>query len=186
VVRSDRQRSELVEGETALREAGQDLVDAVEFGVEGGVVGGLPGPGALKADAVAVQELSKPFAADAHPAVGVAVQVGGEFAQAPPAEGQARPRGAGRGRRHDERDVVGADQAGTASRPARVQRRQAAGVEVVDHVPHGVRVGRDQPGDRRRGCPGRRGQDDHRPPHPDRALLAPPHVVQQATALVLG
>lgn len=99
-----------------------------------------------------VQELSQSFAPDAHPAVGVVVQAGGEFAHAPPGEGQAGPGGAGPGRRHDEGFVVGADQAGTASRPVRVQRRQAAVDEVVDHV--GVRVGGDQLGDRRRGCPG--------------------------------
>jgi hypothetical protein len=114
---ADGQRPELVEGETAQRETGQDLVDAVELGVEGGVVRGLPDSGALEADPVPVQDLPYSFPADADPPVGV------------------------RG---------------------------------------------DQPGDGRRWCSGRRGQDDHRPSHPDRALLAPAHVVQQAAALVLG
>jgi len=67
VVRADRQRPELVEGETPLWEAGQDLVDAVEFGVEVGIVGGLPGSGALKADAVSVRDLPESFPADPEP-----------------------------------------------------------------------------------------------------------------------
>src|SRR4051812_45457400 len=114
---TDRQRAELVEGETSLREAGQDLVDAVEFGVELRVVRRLPRPGALEADPVLMQDPSQSFPADADPSVRVAGQVGGELAQAPAGKGQARPGGAGLGRRHDELDVLGADQAGTASRP---------------------------------------------------------------------
>lgn len=109
---------ELVEDEAAPQEPGQDLVDTVEFGVEGGIVRGLPGPGALEADPVPMQELAHSLPTDADPTVWVAGQVGGEFAQAPASEGQARLSGAGLGRRHDERFVVGADQARTASRPA--------------------------------------------------------------------
>jgi hypothetical protein len=55
----------------------------------------------------------------------------------------------GPGRRDDDLDVLITDQAGTASRPLRVQRGQSFGVERVDHVPDGVLIGGDEPGDRR-------------------------------------
>jgi len=47
-------------------------------------------------------------------------------------------RGAVGGRRDDELEVVIADQAGTASRPPRVQGIEASGVEVMDHIADGV------------------------------------------------
>ena len=77
----------------------------------------------------------------------------------------------GGGRRDDDLDVIVTDQAGTASRPPRVQRGQALGVEQVDHVPDGVLIGGDQPRDRRDQRARRRRHDDHRPPHPDRPVL---------------
>jgi hypothetical protein len=53
VLRADRQRPELVEGETPVREPGGDLLDAVEFGVLVRVGGLLPRAGALERDLVA-------------------------------------------------------------------------------------------------------------------------------------
>jgi hypothetical protein len=58
VTGSDRQRPELVERETPVREPGGHLLDSVQFGVEIWVVGVLPGAGALEGDAVAVQDLA--------------------------------------------------------------------------------------------------------------------------------
>jgi len=52
-------------------------------------------------------------------------------------------------RRDDELLVVTADQAGTASRPLRVQRRQPPLVEGMDNIADGVLMRRHQPSDRR-------------------------------------
>jgi hypothetical protein len=84
-----------------LGEPGHHLVDAVEFGVVVRVGGGLPGPGALEADVVFVQDRPDAFAADPD-RVGrgpgrvlvavVAVEVGGQLADAPVRERQAEGR----------------------------------------------------------------------------------------------
>jgi hypothetical protein len=62
--------------------------------------------------------------------------------------------------------VVVIEQAGTASRPLRVQAGQPDLVEPVDHVADGVLVGLDQAGDHRDGVAAPGGQQDHRPPVP--------------------
>ena len=82
--------------------------------------------------------------------------------------------------------VLVTDQAGTASRPVRVQRGQALLVEGVDHVADGVLIGGDQPGDRRYRCPGRRRHDDHRPADPDRPMLTAAHDLLQPLPLLIG
>jgi hypothetical protein len=143
----DRQRPELVEREAPVRGAAGHLLDAVELGVLVRVGRLLPGPRALQADTGIVQDLAQPFSADHDPPVrtvkvGSAGEVGGELAQAPPSERVAQLGWAGGGRRDDERDVVIGDQAGTASRPPRVQRGQPPLVEGVHHVADGVLVRR--------------------------------------------
>src|SRR6266511_3803001 len=95
-------------------------------------------------------------------------------------------RRAGGGRREDEPLLVTADPAGTASRPPRVQGGQTDLVESVDHVPYGVLVGGDQPGDRRHRRATRRRHDDRRPADPHRAVLASPHDPLQPLALLIG
>jgi len=57
-------------------------------------------------------------------------------------EGLAELGRAGGGRLHDEVLVIRAEQAGTASRPPRVQTDQADLVEAVDHIPDGVLIAR--------------------------------------------
>jgi len=49
----------------------------------------------------------------------------------------------------------------------------------MDHVPDGVLIRGDQPGDRRHERARRRRHDDHRPPHPDRPVASAPHDLQQ-------
>ena len=78
------------------------------------------------------------------------------------------------GRLDDERDIVVTDQAGTATRPLRVQRLHPETVEVVDHLPHPVLGGLDQLGDHRHRVPTRRRQNHHRPPVTDHTRLALP------------
>jgi hypothetical protein len=133
-----------------------------------------------------VQDLPQPLPADPHPPVGVTGQVLGQLADAPSRErspelGRTRP-----SHRHDVLDVGVADPAGTAARPARVQRGKPPLVERVDHLTHRVLVRLNQPGDRRYLRPGRRRHGDHRPAHPDRLVLAPPHDLLQPATLVLG
>ncbi|KUL44640.1 hypothetical protein ADL28_39640 [Streptomyces violaceusniger] len=53
---ADAERAELVEREEAVREAVQDVLDAVELGVALGVRGLLPGLGALEGDAAASEQ----------------------------------------------------------------------------------------------------------------------------------
>lgn len=52
----DPERAELVEGEDPVREAVQDVLDAVEFGVAARVGGLLPGLGALEGDTAAGEQ----------------------------------------------------------------------------------------------------------------------------------
>ncbi|MDQ0691418.1 hypothetical protein QF047_002378 [Arthrobacter sp. W4I7] len=73
----------------------------------------------------------------------------------------------GGGRRGDELLVAGIKQAWTAFRPLRVQAVQPDLVEPVDHLPDGVLVRGDQPGNDRHGIPPGRGQDHHCPPPQD-------------------
>jgi hypothetical protein len=157
-----------------------------------------PGPGALEGDVVDVQHLPQPLPPDPNPPGGLDApgpaglgppvgpgQVAGQLAQAPPGERQPERLRAGGGRLDDERDVLVTDQAGTASRPLRVQGMQPRGVERVDHVPDRVLIRGDQSSDRWHRCPGRRRHDDHRPADPDRPVPAPPHDLLQPASFVL-
>ncbi|MBB4789748.1 hypothetical protein BJY54_000360 [Streptomyces nodosus] len=66
----DAQRAELVEGECAVREVLQDVLDPVELGVAVGVGGLLPRLGALEGDPTAGQQHPQGLTADVdHPAV---------------------------------------------------------------------------------------------------------------------
>jgi hypothetical protein len=116
----------------------------------------------------------------------VAGQIGGEFAQAPAGEGLLeclRSRG---GRRDDEGFVVRADQAGTATRPLRVQAGQAHLVESVDHLPDRVLVALDEAGDGGDGVSAGRGHDHHRAAQSDRGSGAAPDDLLQALAFLIG
>jgi len=125
----DRQRAELVEGETPVPEPADDLLDPVQLAVLIRVARLLPGPGALKGDLVGVQDLPQPLTADPDDPLVVAAQIGGEFAPTPVRERAPERLGPGLGRRDDEPDIVVTDAAGTAARPPRVQRGQPPLVE---------------------------------------------------------
>jgi hypothetical protein len=133
VTRPDRQRPELVERETPVREPSGDQFDAVQLGLKIRVVGLLPGAGALEADTAGVQDLPQPFPPDAHPArrcppwVGAGVptgQVCGQLAQTPVGERQPQLSRASGGRRDNDPGVSVGDPAGTTARPARAQAGQ--------------------------------------------------------------
>jgi hypothetical protein len=137
-----RQGLELVERETRIQELLGHLLDPVQLGFQVRGVGVFPGPGALEADLVGVQELPQPFPADAHRmcrcplwvGAGVAAaQVGSEFADAPVGEGQPEPVGPGLGRRVDDHGVSVGDSTGSTARPVRVQAGQPLDVEPVVH-----------------------------------------------------
>lgn len=82
--------------------------------------------------------------------------------------------GAGLGRLGDEGDIVLRDQAGTATRPLRVQRLHPEAVQVVDHLPHPVLGGLHQVGDHRHRVAASGRQHDERSaiPHHRRLTLA--------------
>jgi hypothetical protein len=56
----------------------------------------------------------------------------------------------------------------------------------VDHVPDGVLIRRDQPGDRRYQRARRGRHDDHRPADPDRPVLPAPYDLLQALSLLIS
>lgn len=113
-------------------------------------------------------------------------QVGDQLAQRPAGERLAELYRAGSGRRDDEVLVVGAESAGTASRPLRVQAGQALLIERVDHIPDGVLVGLHQLGNHRHSLPAGRGQQHHHPPVANRAGAAPAHDPLQLLTLLVG
>lgn len=115
---ADRQRAELVEGETAIQEIPGHVLNAVDLGVLVGIFGLLPGARALEGDPVFAQDLPQPFPADPDRSDPVAGQVVGELAETPVRERLPQSDGACPGRRDDELAFVIADQ-GTASRPPR-------------------------------------------------------------------
>jgi len=82
--------------------------------------------------------------------------------------------------------VVRTEQAGTASRPLRVQGGQADLVEAVDHVAHGVLVGLHELGDHRDPVPAGRGQQHHRAPIAHRTGTVPAHDLLQLLSLLVG
>ena len=86
----------------------------------------------------------------------------------------------------DEADLIGAGQAGTATRPPRVQGRQPDGVEGVDDIADGVFVRGHEPGDGgHRGAAGRR-HDDQCPAEPYGVLFAAAHNAEQGLAFLVG
>ena len=150
-------------------------------------VGGLfPGLGALEGDPLRDQDLPQPFPADPHLAAFARRQVVGEFADRPVGERQPQLGRSGGGRLDDQRAVSRRDQAGPATRPARVQRLHPQVVEPVDHLSDPVRRGLHQPGDRGHVVTARRRQHHHRSsPLHDRAvgLAAAPHDALKLVAL---
>jgi hypothetical protein len=172
--RVDGQRTELVERETTVRVVLQHPLDAVQLGVTLGVVGLLPGLGALEGDALAIEDLAQPLPTDPHHPGRIVRQVLGELADAPMRERPAELLGPGLGRLDDERHVVVIDQAGTATRPLRVQGLHPEAVEVVDHLPDPVLRCLHELRDHRHRVPAARGQHDQRPPvtHHARLTLA--------------
>jgi hypothetical protein len=142
---------------------GHHLVDPVQLGVVVRVGRGLPGPGALEADAVLVQDDPDPFTADPDRVrrdpgrilvAVVGVEIGGQLADAPVRERQAEPGRPGLGRDHDDVDVGVGDPSRPSGAPVGCQHRQPLGVERVHDVAHGVLVRGDQPCDRRHTGPG--------------------------------
>ncbi len=116
----------------------------VQLGVEVRVAGFLPGLGPLERHAAAREQAAQGLAADAYRAGDMAPQMVGELADRPASEGPAELGGEGGGRLDDELLVVMAEQAGTTSRPLRVQAGQPDLVEAVDHIPDSRRpLGRD-------------------------------------------
>jgi hypothetical protein len=186
MLRADRQRPELVKGEAPARQMRSHVLDPVQLGIPVRITGLLPGPGALEADAASVQDLPQPLPPHGDRPVGVAGYIRGQLAQAPARERQAQLLRPGGGRRDDQVNVLVTDPAGTASRPPRVQCSQPLGVEQMDHIADGVLIGGDQPGNRRHRGTRRRGHDDHRPPDPDRPVLAPPHDLLQPLPFLIG
>jgi hypothetical protein len=184
-LRADRERPELVEREDTLRDVLHDVLDPREFRLPLRVVRFLPCLCPLEGDLVFAQQLPQSFAAHEHGPVGVAGQIRGEFADAPPGErlpefGRARA-----GRRDDEPLVVRTDLAGTATRPLRVQAGHAHLVESVDHLPDGVFIGLDQTGDHRHRVSAGRGEHDHGAAQPDRRAGPTTHESLQLLAFLI-
>ena len=153
VARADGQRPELVEGEAPVGVMAGHVLDPVQLGVPVRI-GGL--------FQVRVRWKEMPRACRSCRSRSRPIRTGrsgwraksGELAQAPPGERLAQLLRPGGGRRDDDLNGLVTDQAGTASRPLRVQRSQALLVEQVDHVPDGALIRGDQPGDRRApACP---------------------------------
>ncbi|MBG6091872.1 hypothetical protein IW256_005985 [Actinomadura viridis] len=115
-----------------------------------------------------------------------AAQGGGEFADRPAGEGLADFGGAGGGRLDDEVFVSRGEQAGTVSRPLRVQAGQADLVEPVDHITHGVLVGLDRLGDHRGPVPAGGRQQHHRPAIAHRAGTAAAHDLLQLPPFLIA
>ncbi len=113
-------------------------------------------------------------------------QVGQQFADGPASEGLTELAGAGGGRLDDEVLVVRTEQAGTASRPPRVQTGQADLVEPVDHLPDGALVGLHQLGDHPDPVPAGRRQQHHRASEADRTGTAPTHDLLQLLPLLVS
>jgi hypothetical protein len=116
----------------------------------------------------------------------VASQVIDELADRPTGAGLAQFRRAGGGRLNDEVLVVRTEQAGTASRPPRVQAGQPDLIEAVDHITDGVLVRLGQTCDNQDRAAACRGQQHHRPPEPHRAGTALPHDLLQLLPLLLS
>ena len=171
--RPDLKRPELAERETPVRPAFDYLLYAAQLGIAVGVVGLLPGLGPLEGDVVGVQYPAQPLMADANGPIGIAGEISGQLAQAPPRERQTQSLRARLGRIDDEHLVASRDPAGTATRPARVQRLHPQLVEPPDHLTHPVLGGGRQPSDHRhRVAPRRRQHHQSPPPAHNRALRA--------------
>ena len=160
------------------------LEDPVLLGLEAGVVGALPAPHRLKADAFLTQQLAEPFVRDVvdHP---LGDQVVGELGQAPGREWLAE---VGWNRERDPLDRLPLRQR-EGARPAtpvtRIEGVEAVSVEVMDQLPHSVRVAEHNLRDPRRRHPLRSQQHHLRPPPgDDRAACATDHPQQPIALLV--
>src|SRR5712691_7717225 len=137
------ERPELIEADddvgvvrARLRDAVGDRVqleDPVLLGLEGRVVGALPRPQGLKADAFLVEQLPQPLVGDVvdHP---LGDEVVSELGQAPGRKGLAK---VGRDAERDLLDLLPLWQgegARTAAPVARIERIEAVPVEVMDHL----------------------------------------------------
>ncbi|GAB4105909.1 hypothetical protein GCM10028790_49280 [Micromonospora taraxaci] len=89
-LRTDHQRTELVEREYPVREVAAEVLDPGELDVPARVGGLLPRLGPLKGDPVPVQDLPQPFPTDPDPSGGMQAQVVGELADAPSSEWPAQ------------------------------------------------------------------------------------------------
>jgi hypothetical protein len=131
---------------------------------------------------VGAQKLPEPLPPHLDHPDRVVGQVSDELAHTPVGERTAQLLRARSGRRNDERLVVTADPAGTATRPPRVQAGQADLVEPVDHPPHGVLIGLHQRGDRGHGGATGRRHDDQGAANPDPVVFAAPHDLLELAA----
>lgn len=163
---------ELVKGVGAVGMVFEHVIDHFQLRLVVGVVGVLPGAGALEGDRVPVQQAAQGFAARHGTEDSMLAQVGVEFAYRPMREWLARFLGAGQGRLEDEVFIVNGEQAGTASRPVWVHAVQPDLVESVDHLPNGVFVRGDEAGDDRDGVAAGGGQQDRGPPPADHVASA--------------
>ena len=112
-------------------------------------------------------------------------QIRGQLAQAPAGERQAQLLRPGGGRRDDHLHVIVRDPAGTASRQ-RAQRGQALLLNKCTTsrtVSSSAATSRAIAGTERAG---RRRHNDHRPAHPDRPMLSPPHDLLQPLPLLIS
>jgi len=161
------------------------LQDPVLLGLEAGVVGALPAPHGLKADAFLAKQLAEPLVGDVvdHP---LGDQIVGELGQAPSRKWLAE---VGRDAERDLLDLLPLRQregARTAAPVARIQGVKAVAVEVVDHLAHRVRIAEHHLREPRRRHPLRREQHNlGSPPGHDRAAAAT-NDPQQPVALLVA
>jgi hypothetical protein len=188
------ERAELVQAENDFRLAvlGYDLavgarVEVLDAGLLGGmlrVAGGLPGLYALKGHALLAEQDPQALVADVvdHP---LGDQEVGQLGQAPGRKWQAVLGRLGLGDLLDVAPLGQGERPGPAALVLRVERLEAVGVEVVDHVPNPVRAGERHLGDLRH-VHALRGQQHHlRPPPGHHRPGASADDPQQAPPLVI-
>ena len=189
------QRPEFVHAEDHLRVAGPGGRLAVSDGVQvvhprllGRVVrvgGVLPGLHGLKRDVLRAQQLPQALVGDVvdHP---LGDQEVSELGQAPPGERQPVLGRLGLGDLLDLPPLGQREHRRAPARVAGIQRLEAVGVEVVQHVPDPVLAGKSQPGDLRHAHALRRPQHHLRPPPRHHRPRPAAHDPFQAIALVIA
>ncbi len=182
------QRPELVQADhdrlPGVRER-VELNDAVALGLELRVVGALPGPHGLKADAFLAQQHAQPFVGDVrhHP---LSDQVVRQLRQAP---GRKRLIEIGRIGQRDPLDLLALGQRERrrpAALVARIESVEAVAVEVVDHLADGVGIGEHHLADRRRCHALSRQQHDLRAAPRHHRTRRATHDPQQPLTLLIG